>query len=316
MPWFASFATIPISYYFCKSKLNENIMSGTNQTVLIPIDLADETLPRLQLSYPNLRYLADNIVILYVFDKRHHFRSEEEKSEEMTKRDNQLAEIAKDIRMKTGLEVRQVLQKGKPAEEILKAAESYNANMIVISTHTNPDDAYTESHAIGSTANRIIRESNVPVFSFNSNVQLKRIRKILLPLDLTAETKQKVTNAIYMAKRLNATIAVVSVFYSIKYDDIKEQLEEQLDQVKSFIEEADIQCTAELIEEDGGLKMLPHVILNYAQSVGAELIMIMTQQENKLVEFFMGSSAQTIIRFSKIPVVSIIPKELGFVVGV
>lgn len=291
-------------------------MSGTNQTVLIPIDLADETLPRLQLSYPNLRYLADNIVILYVFDKRHQFYSEEEKSEEIAKRDNQLAEIAKDIRMKTGLEVRQVLQKGKPAEEILKAAETYNANMIVISTHTNPDDAYTESHAIGSTANRIIRESNIPVFSFNSNVQLKRIRKILLPLDLTAETKQKVTNAIYMAKRLNATIAVVSVFYSIKYDDIKEQLEEQLDQVKSFIEEADIQCTAELIEEDGGLKMLPHAILNYAQSVGAELIMIMTQQENKLVEFFMGSSAQTIIRFSKIPVVSIIPKELGFVVGV
>lgn len=291
-------------------------MSTKGQTVLIPIDLADETLPRLKFSYPNLRYLGENIVILYVFDKRHHFRSEKEKSEEIAMRDKQLAEIAQDIRMKTGLEVRQVLQKGKPAEEIMKAAETYNAGLIAISTHTNADDSYTEKNAIGSTANRIIRESKVPVFSFNSNVQLKRIRKILLPLDLTAETKQKVTNAIQMAKRLQASIAVVSVFYSLRYDDIREQLEDQLNQVKSFIEEENITCTAELIEEDGGLKMLPHTILKYAEDNNAELIMIMTQQENKLVEFFMGSSAQTMIRLSKIPIMSIIPKELGFVVGV
>jgi len=291
-------------------------MNASTQTVLIPIDLADETLPRLKFSYPNLRYLGENIVVLYVFDKRHHFRSEEEKSEEIAMRDKQLAEIAQDIRMKTGLDVRQVLQKGKPAEEILKAAEIYNVNLIVISTHTNPDDSYTEKNAIGSTANRIIRESKVPVFSFNSNVQLKRIYKILLPLDLTAETKQKVTNAIQIAKRLHASIAIVSVFYSIHYDDIREQLEEQLKQVKSFIEEENITCTAELIEENGGAKMLPHAILNYAESIQAELIMIMTQQENKLVEFFLGSSAQTMIRLSKIPIMSVIPKELGFVVGV
>jgi len=291
-------------------------MSSSNQTVLIPIDLADETLPRLKFSYPNLRYLGENIVVLYVFDKRHHFRSEEEKSEEIDLRDKQLAEIAQDIRLKTGLKVRQVLQKGKPAEEILKAAEIYNADLIVISTHTNPDDSYTEKNAIGSTAHRIIRESKIPVFSFNSNVQLKRIHKILLPLDLTAETKQKVTNAIQMAKRLKASIAVVSVFYSIHYDDIREQLEDQLKLVKSFIEEASIPCTAELIEEDGGAKMLPRAILQYADTVGAELIMIMTQQENKLVDFFVGSSAQTIIRLSKVPILSIIPRELGFVVGV
>jgi nucleotide-binding universal stress UspA family protein len=291
-------------------------MNASDQTVLIPIDLADETLPRLKLSYPNLRYIADKLILLYVFDKRHQFNSEEEKALEFSKRDKQLKEIANDIQAKTGIGVKQVMQTGKPAEEILKAAESYNVNMIVISTHTNPDDAYTEKNAIGTTANRIIRESNVPVFSFNSNVQLKHIRKILLPLDLTAETKQKVTNAIQMAKKLNSSISIVSVFYSIRFDDIREQLEDQLTQVKAFIEEANIPCTAELIEEDGGAKMLPHAILNYADSIGADLIMIMTQQENKLVEFFMGSSAQSVVRFSKIPVMSVIPKELGFIVGV
>jgi len=46
------------------------------------------------------------------------------------------------------------------------------------------------------------------------------------------------------------------------------------------------------------------------------LIRIMTQQENKLVEYFMGSSAQTMVRHSKVPIMSVLPRELGFVIGV
>lgn len=291
-------------------------MSSPKQTVLIPIDLADETLPRLELSYPNLRFLTDNVILMYVFDKRHYFSSEEERLAEIFKREEQLALIASDIRKKTGLEIKHLIQKGKPADEILSAAINYNVDLIAISTHTNPDDKHTQTNAIGTTANRIIRESKVPVFSFNSNVKFQKIKKILLPLDLTVETKQKVTNAIQVAKRMHASIAVVSVFYSLRYDDIREQLEEQINQVKSFIDEANILCTAELIEEDGGAKMVPHAIMDYAEKVNANLIMIMTQQENKLVEFFMGSSAQTMIRLSKVPILSIRPKELGYIVGV
>lgn len=291
-------------------------MSTPKQSVLIPIDLADETLDRFKLSYPNLRYLGDSVLLMYVFDKHTLFSSEEERSAEIFKRESQLADIADDIRTKTGLEVKHIMQSGKPSEEILSAAEAYDVSLIAISTHTYKDDSHTHTNPIGSTTNRIIRSSKVPVFSFNGNVKLQKIKKILLPLDLTVETKQKVTNAISMAKKLGASIAIVSIYYSLKYDDIKEQLEEQLKQVKDFINEANVHCTVGLIEEAGGAKMVSHAILNYAEEVNANLIMIMTQQENKIVEFFMGSSAQTMIRFSKIPVVSILPKDLGFVVGV
>lgn len=291
-------------------------MTTTKQTVLIPIDLADETLPRLKQSYPNLKYIADNVILLYVFDKQILFSSEDERSAVIFERESQLAQIADDIRLKTGLEVKHLMQSGKPSEQILESARNNNVSMIAISTHTNPDDKHTHRNPIGSTANRIIRGAKVPVLSFNGNVKFQKIKKILLPLDLTVETKQKVTNAIQFAKKLHASIAVVSVFYSLRYEDIKNQLEEQLKQVKDFINEENIHCTTKLIEEKGGAKMLPHAILNYAEKENANLIMIMTQQENKLVEFFMGSSAQTMIRFSKIPVLSILPKELGFVVGV
>jgi nucleotide-binding universal stress UspA family protein len=40
--------------------------------------------------------------------------------------------------------------------------------------------------------------------------------------------------------------------------------------------------------------------------------MIMTQTEAGLFDLFLGSSAQHIINHSEVPVMSIIPKELGF----
>ena len=132
-----------------------------------------------------------------------------------------------------------------------------------------------------------------------------------MPLDLTVETKQKVTNAIDLALKFKASINVVSVLWSTKFEDIKADLKQQLDQVKSFIEEDGIEVTAELIESEDNTKALANSVLKYADSVDADLIMIMTQQETKLVEYFIGSSAQTIIRMSNVPVMSIIPKELG-----
>ncbi|MCB2206910.1 MAG: universal stress protein [Bacteroidetes bacterium] len=290
-------------------------MSVPYKTVLISIDLEDKNMARLDRSYPNLAHLASKVILLSVLEN-YTFGSEEERETFLDDRNKQLSAIANSIQNKTGLEVEPVIKIGKPAKEILKAADSYDVDLIAMSTHTHIDEKYTKKNAIGSTTNHVVRESKVPVFTFNSNVHLNKIEKILLPLDLTVATKQKVTHAIQLAKSIHASIAIVSVLDSLKFADIDIELDQQLAQVKEFIEEANIPCSAELIESKSGAKSVAHAILNYSERVEADLIMIMTQQENKLVEFFMGSSAQTMIRLSEIPVMSIIPKDLGFIVGV
>jgi len=285
-------------------------MNKSDQTVLLAIDLNDDSLNRLERSYSNLKTLAGKIILLYVFENMEHISSDEARNKLVFEKDSQLTTLSKDIADKTGLEVRPVVQKGKAHEEILKAAEIHNVNLIVMSTHTHDEDDYTVKHTLGNTTNRVVSESKVPVLTFNSNVALNPIKKILLPLDLTVETKQKVTHAIDLALRFKASIAIVSVFYSTSFEDIKMDLEQQLDQVKNFIEEDGIEVTAELIETDGGVKALSGAVLQYSAKVNADLIMIMTQQENRLVEFFMGSSAKTILRLSNVPVISITPKDL------
>jgi len=290
-------------------------MNNSTQTVLIAIDLEDKTLHRLELSYPNLEHLASKVVLLYVVEKGQYEKSgdEEERNRLVKERNEQLAILASHIQKKTNLEVKPVIQIGHPAEEIMKAAVSYGADLIAMSTHTHPEDDYAQKNELGTTVKKVLHQSPVPVFTFNSNVPLRKIEKILLPLDLTAETRQKVTNAIDIAGKLKASIHIVAVFTS-SYDEIRQQLEEQMALARNFIEESNIPVTIKLVTSEKGNRNVAFRILKYAEEINADLIMIMIQQETRLEKFFLGSVADTILRFAKVPVMSVIPKELSTVI--
>jgi len=289
-------------------------MKNAYQTVLIAIDLDDKTLTRLDRSYPNLPHLANKVILLYVLDNEQLEKSDDDTlSHLVQERNDQLSILAKEMHKSTKLEVKAVLQTGKPAEEILKASISYGVDLIIMSTHTHPEDDYSQKNKLGDTVNKVVRQSKVPVLTFNSNVALRKIKKILLPLDLTAETRQKVTHAIQLAKSFKAEIHVVTVFWS-SFSDIRNQLQAQMDQVKSFIEKEGIKVYEKLIYSDKGSKSLAPLVLEYADNIQADLIMIMTQQETRIEEFFMGSAAQTVLRNAKVPVMSIIPKQLSTII--
>jgi nucleotide-binding universal stress UspA family protein len=50
--------------------------------------------------------------------------------------------------------------------------------------------------------------------------------------------------------------------------------------------------------------------MNFAESKGGNLIVMMTEQESNLTGFLMGPFAQQIVNHSKIPVLSISPESL------
>jgi len=91
------------------------------------------------------------------------------------------------------------------------------------------------------------------------------------------------------------------------------RLYQQGEQVTDFISSAGIDCTFELLESKADEKTIIPSILNYAKQQGdIDLIIILNQQEVGLIEYFVGSSAQELIRLSTIPVMTIMPKDLGF----
>jgi nucleotide-binding universal stress UspA family protein len=181
-------------------------------------------------------------------------------------------------------------------------------------THSQPVLPGNAAGVLGANSSRVLRSTKCPVISINARHHYDGCRNILLPLDLTTESRQKVTWGIKIARIYGAGIKVVSGIWSKNDPTVRSRLRFLAGQVKQVIEKEGIRCTAEIIEDVENEKALIPTVLNYAEKQDdIDLIMIMTQQEAGVIEFFIGSRAQEFVRLSSIPVMSIAPKELGFV---
>jgi nucleotide-binding universal stress UspA family protein len=291
-------------------------MTTKPNSLLVAVDFNDQSMVAMRQSFNMARLLNNEIILLYVLEQAdisNTLFSREQDVGILSTINGKLENTAAEISSTHGLKTTPLLRKGKVHSTILRTAADYNSRFIFMGTNDTAKAGLLEKNLLGSNTSKVIRQSKVPVISINGEHHYDGCRSILLPLDLTKETRQKVTHAIEMARLFDATIKVMSVLWDKNDKEASMQLERQMAQVKKFIADASIKIHAEILSVEGGQRELVPTIFDYADKQGdVDLIMIMTQQENRLVEFFIGSAAQQIIRQSKIPVMSIIPKELGF----
>jgi nucleotide-binding universal stress UspA family protein len=239
--------------------------------------------------------------------------SAEQQNQILSHIDEKLADLAGKAALASGVPVHYRIEKGRIHTKILEVAKDINAQFIMMGTSSS-EQGEAPVKRVGANTSRIIRSSACPVITVRSKQLYNGCRNILLPLDLTKETRQKVTMGIEIAKNYGAGIRVVSALWSKNNSDIINKLQQQGNQVVNFISSAGIDCTFEIIESDGGEKTLVPSLLKYAaKCADIDLVIILTQQESGIVEYFVGSHAQEFIRLSDIPVMSIVPKELGIV---
>jgi nucleotide-binding universal stress UspA family protein len=202
------------------------------------------------------------------------------------------------------------IRTGKVYKEITDEARESKAMLVVTGTHGA--SVFVEFW-IGSNANRIVSLAPCPVLTIRSGIDVSRpLSKIVLPMDSTTETRQKATFTGYLAKKHNAEIHILSL-YSTKAKAIRRNVDAYSEQVAKYFEEEGIKFLITSKEADN----ISDGMIEYAQSVDANLISIMTQQESTTANLWMGPYAQQTVNRSPIPVLCIRPKEtlaagLGF----
>jgi nucleotide-binding universal stress UspA family protein len=285
--------------------------------ILVPVDFEPQSLIALEQSYNLARLLPAEIVLLYVYDPPAGIRSlfgashDEDIREKLKER---LDGLSAKVRVETALQVSTILETGQVYSKIMETADKIQAQFIIMGTHSQPELPGNKAGVLGANSSRVLRSTKCPVVTVNARHHFNGCRSILLPLDLTAESRQKVTWGIRIAKIYGSGIKVVYGIWSKNDPEIRGRLKFLAGQVKQFIGQEGIRCTAEIIEDVDNEKALIPAVLNYAEEQGdIDLVMIMTQQEAGVIEFFVGSRAQEFVRLSPIPVMSIAPKELGFV---
>ena len=138
--------------------------------------------------------------------------------------------------------------------------------------------------------------------SFNIN---KGIKKIVLPVDHTPESCQKLAFTAKLAEYFNSEIYVLAL-YSNNLKTINRKVDENAHTVSQFLIQKEIKHTVESVFTDDVTK----TTLNFVEIVNADLLSIMTEQEISKVNILIGPSAQQFINQSSIPVLSLKPAEL------
>lgn len=194
------------------------------------------------------------------------------------------------------------IREGSIYKEIVKESEDPEIEMLVVGTH---GASGFEEFWIGSNAYRIVSSVAKPVLTIRGGVDVEReLDKIVLPIDSSMETRQKVPFAAYVAGLFNARVFVLSV-YTTKVNAIQNKVDGYSEQVMKHLEEENIKYQLENILTDN----VTSGTIEFAQGIDANLIAIMTEQEKTTKNLWLGPYAQQMVNHSPIPVLSIHPKE-------
>lgn len=274
--------------------------------ILVPIDYSNQSVIALEQAVSLSRVFESKIHVLNVISEEFSLAKlfgDIDKADFDKKAKARLDEFITEQSKNLEVELHPIQVHGKIYEQIVNTADVINAQFIVMGT-AGADSL--KKKFIGSNALRVVRESHKPVITIKGKHHRKGCQNIILPLDLTKETKEKVTKAVEFAKRFGSIVRVVSVLLT-NDEFVVNRLTRQLDQVKKYIEEQGVDCTAEIVRATKGGQSLSESVIDYANKSKGDLIMIMTQQETDITDYFIGSAAQGIINESDIPVLSIIP---------
>lgn len=193
-----------------------------------------------------------------------------------------------------------ILEYGNHFDKIIQTADGINANTILIGAGEKLNNDRCQ---LGTTAEKIIRQSDKPVWVIKNENTLK-VRNILCPVDFSQESKRALNSAITIAKKFKAKLVVLSVYevhnfeppnYKCDWDEDNEfVLSEHIKEFDLFLK--DLNLTG-LSWEKHTQKGDPSIeILKTLKINNSDLLIMGTTGKSGLIRVLMGSVTGKVIR--------------------
>ena len=256
--------------------------------IVIPLDFTEQSVYAISQSYNLARYTNSKLLLLHVYEKQG-----EEKYDEIT-------QLTKKTQEEANVPCDFMNIKGNIYKETIRVAEETKAKMIIVGveSHIKPKDIISDSVSV------MIRKSPCPVITIRGREQRDGCESILLPIDLSRDSREKVDVAIEFAQYFGAAIRILGIF-SLKDEKYENQLHAYVHQVKQYIKAKGVTCSNKTMPSDN----IAETVVEYANKVETDLIMIMNKPDLSVKEMFLGTMAQKVIDISNIPVMTINPRE-------
>lgn len=213
-----------------------------------------------------------------------------------------------------GYTVKPHILEGDVATEILRLAESEEANLIAMSTHGRSGFSRI---ALGSVAERVLQKASLPLLLVRESLAVQNqspLQHLLTPLDGSNYAEQAVPVAVEMAQQTGADLTLLRVIQELdeynkrllfKSDEEAEASMRQwkalssryLEQVACDMCGDRLQVHSEILSGDPD-----KLICAIAESLPADLIVMSTHGRSGIARWTYGSVANKVLRSAPCPV--------------
>lgn len=288
------------------------------KNILVPLDFSDNSDRALEYAVQFAKLAGAKITLLhavvmyqYDFNDDSKIANYEEmlNSHSVTVRGN-LEGSKKDISAQ-GLAVETVIERGVSAVDIiLKHLEANVYDLLIMGTQGRTGLKHLLQ---GSTAEKIVRYSPVPVLTIHNTQEGFSLEHILIPIDFSESSHKAIAHAIDLQGNSSAKITFLHVVETPVYpayyaagagsvfdvdDDLKNRV---IENMKKFAEDVGIENSVSFEVSEG----LSHqVIVDYARSHDVDLIVIATRGLTGLEHMLMGSTTEKVVRLTNLPVIT------------
>lgn len=164
-----------------------------------------------------------------------------------------------------------------------------------------------QKNFLGQFSYALLSKSPVPVLSVRQDYKFDHsFRHILLPIDVTDTSRQKVPMAVRFAKAFGSTIHIVGV-NSAATAEGRAAVKGYITQTKNYLDNQGIASTLEQVEVEGSVSQ---TVIAAAVKYQADLVLMMYNCGVSLIKYIAGSSDQRLLDEIRVPIIPIKPKQL------
>lgn len=191
--------------------------------------------------------------------------------------------------------VEEVIELGPVTDKVFSAVKKYKIDMIVMGIHGTSG---LQEKFVGTNAERVVRNSTIPVLSVKQGVKISRLENIMLATDFSKEVEQVFPVVTRVADLLKARLVLTKVVIPDRFetsDETARQIENFRRGNKAYSNSIMVHYAA---SKDEGIRRA-------AEIFGADMIALGTHGRHGLSHFFRGSIAEDVVSHAALPVLTV-----------
>lgn len=283
----------------------------TTPKILVPTGFSDQSLNAFEQAVKFAKVLDAKIILLSVIERDglfgRLFEDKDMRKKLVEKAKKELSRLAEEKSKANKVDIETTVSEGVVYEEIARAAELFDVDMVVMGTNGKPGNL--RQRMIGSNAYRVVTLVEPPVVTIKGDAEISDIKNLVFPLVADAKSREKTGVAMRLARKFNAHIHVVAF---VLKDSQKKMLSNQLRQVEKFIADRGVSVTTEMVVPENR-KPVAKLTIEYALRKGGDMILITEEgDEPDLADMLLPSDVRDMLYYSDIPVMSVTPSPDKF----